>query len=122
MEKLIYGFYTRPPFWVGTQSDYIESVLTSESFQKLVDEPVVSFSLHNDIDIKIYKDGFIGFTFNRTQKDSLDETLKLLEYFNAFMFVMYNYINTKHQGAKSTLDPYVILTNDLIMVFIINTS
>lgn len=115
MAKLIHGFYTRPAFWIGSQNDYYEPVLTVEAFQGMVKEPIVNISLHNDIEIEIYKDGFIGFIFNGKHEENLKETLKLLEYFNAFMFVMYNYINTKHQGKKSMLDPYVIKTNDLII-------
>lgn len=63
----------------------------------------------------MFKDGFIGFKFD-DKKGTLDETLTLIEYFNAFMFVIYNYINTKHQGEKCMLDPYVVLDNDIISV------
>lgn len=115
MEKSISGFYTRPAFWIGSQSDYTEPMITKKTFQKMVEEPIVNSSLQNDIEIKIYRDGFVGFIFNGTQKNNLKETLKLLEYLNAFMFVMYNYINTKHQGEKCMLDPYIVLTNNLIV-------
>ncbi len=115
MSKVIYGIYTRPSFWLGTQDEMIDSWSDKTRYNHLIRDPVINYPLES-INILLYKDGFIGFEFSKTKKKDLEETLKLLEYFNAFMFVIYNKINLDFRSKKCKLDPYLVGVNDFIVL------
>ncbi len=111
----MYGFYTRPPFWVGDLDEILKISKGELDYRDLTKQPILTNKI-NAITLSIFKDGLIAFEFDTDQDSTLRDTLKLLEYFNSFMFVIYNNINVDYSGKKCMLDPYVILDNDFIAI------
>jgi hypothetical protein len=115
----MYGFYTDPPFWIGNFEEMIKS--RQEKDYTLFSEPLNEIEL-DKFKIMIFKDGLIGFKFNEKIKDDLKTTLKQLDDFNAFMFVIYNQICTKYHGNenhkdnKCSLNSYTVDDSNFIVI------
>jgi len=101
----MYGFYTEPPFWIGSSKHFHNDLREQIDVMEKVNEPVITKTF-NTFNLYVFKDGLIGFGFNQTNDINFEASMKLIDNMNALMFHIYNSINIHYQGKITMIDPF----------------